>query len=119
MKVLSTSPRVLDITNFFSKEESDNLVNSALQQTDEVFGFHRSTTGTSGASVFDKRTSENAWDTTGAVALAVKRYVGRHMLRIDASHLYTLLFPVAAFSCWVLMNIKNRCQMDSKSFGTT
>ena len=72
MEVLSVNPRVFDIHNFFNKEESDSLVQNALSQTDETFGFHRSTTGTDKKQVFSKRTSENAWDTTGSSAMAVK-----------------------------------------------
>lgn len=72
MEVLSVNPRVFDIHNFFNKEESDSLVQKALAETDETFGFHRSTTGTGTHSVFSKRTSENAWDTTGPSAMAIK-----------------------------------------------
>jgi hypothetical protein len=73
MEVLSVNPRIFDIANFFNKEESDDLVEKALAETDEVFGFHRSTTGTSSIGVFSKRTSENAWDTSGPSAMAVKK----------------------------------------------
>lgn len=72
MEVLSVNPRIFDVFNFFNKEESDSLVQKALAETDEVYGFHRSTTGTSTHSVFNKRTSENAWDTMGPSAMAVK-----------------------------------------------
>jgi hypothetical protein len=74
---LSLNPRVFDIVNFFNKEESDSLVQKSLAETDETFAFHRSTTGTATHSVFSKRTSENAWDTTGPSAMEVKRYVER------------------------------------------
>jgi hypothetical protein len=73
LKVLSLSPRVFDIYNFFNQQESTALVEKALGETSETHKFHRSTTGTSGASVFSKRTSENAWDTHGATASIVKR----------------------------------------------
>lgn len=75
LEVLSLEPRVFDIVNFFNEQESNELVEKALKETSETYRFHRSTTGTSGASVFNKRTSENAWDTHGATALKVKRYV--------------------------------------------
>jgi hypothetical protein len=83
MEVLSLNPRVFDIVNFFNKDESDKLVHKALAETDEVYGFHRSTTGTATHSVFSKRTSENAWDTTGPSAMAVKRYVEQRLKKSD------------------------------------
>ncbi len=73
VETLSLEPRVFDIHNFFTVEEADQLLSKALGETSETYGFHRSTTGTSGASVFSKRTSENAWDTHGATAQKVKR----------------------------------------------
>ena len=62
LKVLSLEPRVFDIDNFFSVSESTKLIQKALGETSETHKFHRSTTGTTGASVFSKRTSENAWE---------------------------------------------------------
>lgn len=73
VKTLSLEPRVFDIYNFFTMEEADQLLMKALGETSATYGFHRSTTGTSGASVFSKRTSENAWDTHGSTAQKVKR----------------------------------------------
>lgn len=70
---LSLEPRIFDIFNFFTMDEADQLLMKALGETSETYGFHRSTTGTSGASVFSKRTSENAWDTHGSTAQKVKR----------------------------------------------
>jgi hypothetical protein len=74
LQVLSLEPRVFDIFHFFNQDESTALVNKALEETSETHKFHRSTTGTSGASVFNKRTSENAWDTHGTTAQTIKRY---------------------------------------------
>mmetsp|Transcript_8773 Transcript_8773/g.19860 ORF Transcript_8773/g.19860 Transcript_8773/m.19860 type:complete len:458 (+) Transcript_8773:895-2268(+) len=73
LEVLSVDPRVFDIIHFFSKDESDAIIEKALRETSDTHGFHRSTTGSTGASVFARRTSENAWDTNGKVALTVKR----------------------------------------------
>jgi len=121
MEVLSTNPRVFDITHFFNAAESDALVNNALEQTDEVFGFHRSTTGTTGASVFDKRTSENAWDTAGDVALAVKRCVGIEIACGGvAFHSHAPLFITAVvFVCLVLTITTNHYPMACKSCAIT
>jgi hypothetical protein len=63
MKVLSLSPRVFDIINVFPKEEADDLVNRALRETSPTHKIKRSTTGTTENTVFNKRTSENAFDT--------------------------------------------------------
>ena len=73
LHTLSLSPRVFDIYNFFSHEESDRLIEKALSETSETHRFHRSTTGTTGASIYNKRTSENAWDTHGEVSRKVKK----------------------------------------------
>jgi hypothetical protein len=75
LEVLSLEPRVFDIHHFFSAEESTQLMEKALAETSETYRFHRSTTGTSSSSVYNQRTSENAWDTHGATAQLVKRYV--------------------------------------------
>jgi hypothetical protein len=73
LKVLSTNPRVFDVLNFFSREESTNLVNRALKETSETHRIKRSTTGAQGKSVNSRRTSESGFDTHGKVALEVKR----------------------------------------------
>ena len=73
LHTLSLEPRVFDIDNFFSHQESNRLVHKALGETSETHKFHRSTTGTSGASIYNKRTSENAWDTHGEVSRLIKK----------------------------------------------
>lgn len=73
MEVLSLNPRVFDIFNFFSVDESQQLIDKALRETSSTHGLHRSTTGATGGSVFSKRTSENAWDTHGKLALIIKK----------------------------------------------
>jgi len=73
LQTLSLSPAVFDVTNFFSQAESDAIVQKAIGETSASHGFHRSTTGTTGASVYSKRTSENAWDTHGPTAVMLKR----------------------------------------------
>jgi hypothetical protein len=72
IEVLSLNPRVFEIHNFFDPEEAADLVNSALTETSEVYKLHRSTTGQT-ATIFNKRTSENAWDTHGKTASRIKR----------------------------------------------
>jgi 2OG-Fe(II) oxygenase superfamily len=85
LQVLSLQPRVFDIYNFFNLDESNQLMDKALGETSETHRFHRSTTGTTGASVFSKRTSENAWDTHGETAMKVKQRCFS-LLGIDEYH---------------------------------
>jgi hypothetical protein len=73
IEVLSLNPRVFDIFNVFTPEEADELVDRALKETSPTHKIKRSTTGISENSIFNKRTSDNAFDTHGKTALAVKR----------------------------------------------
>ena len=73
LEVLSVSPRVFEIYNFFSREESQQLVEKALAETVDSHRIKRSTTGTKENSIYNKRTSENGFDTHGETALEVKR----------------------------------------------
>jgi hypothetical protein len=75
LQVLSTNPRVFDIMNVFTKEEADEVVERALNETSPTHRIKRSTTGTTENSVFSKRTSENGFDTHGRVALALKKRI--------------------------------------------
>eukprot|EP00339_Tiarina_fusa_P000988 CAMPEP_0117043808 /NCGR_PEP_ID=MMETSP0472-20121206/30420_1 /TAXON_ID=693140 ORGANISM="Tiarina fusus, Strain LIS" /NCGR_SAMPLE_ID=MMETSP0472 /ASSEMBLY_ACC=CAM_ASM_000603 /LENGTH=555 /DNA_ID=CAMNT_0004755411 /DNA_START=79 /DNA_END=1744 /DNA_ORIENTATION=- len=75
MEVLSLEPRVFDIFNVFMPEEADALVDRALKETSPTHKIKRSTTGTSENSIFNKRTSENAFDTHGKTALDLKRRI--------------------------------------------
>ena len=73
LRVLSLTPRVFDITNFFSREESARIVDKALKETSETHRMKRSSTGASGYNVNSQRTSENGFDTHGKEAQEVKR----------------------------------------------
>jgi len=73
LETLSTSPRVFRIYNFFTEDESNKLIENALQLTEEEYRLKRSSTGTNGYSIDDKRTSENAFDTTSPVAMRLKK----------------------------------------------
>jgi hypothetical protein len=73
MEVLSLEPRVFDIFNVFTPEEADALVARALKETSPTHKIKRSTTGTGENSIFNKRTSDNAFDTHGKTALDLKR----------------------------------------------
>lgn len=73
LEVMSVSPRVFEINNFFSKDESQELVKRALEETAESHRIKRSTTGTVENSIYNKRTSENGFDTSGETALEVKQ----------------------------------------------
>jgi hypothetical protein len=56
LEVLSVQPRVFDIHNFFSMQEAKELVEKALNDTSEINGLHRSTTGALDGEVNSKRT---------------------------------------------------------------
>lgn len=73
LEVISLEPRVFDIFNFFSKEESVELVQKAEAETSETYRIKRSTTGSGEKSINSKRTSESGFDTSGKTALKIKR----------------------------------------------
>mmetsp|Transcript_24376 Transcript_24376/g.30649 ORF Transcript_24376/g.30649 Transcript_24376/m.30649 type:complete len:642 (+) Transcript_24376:200-2125(+) len=73
LRVLSVSPRVFDLMNFFEEEESRAIVDKALRETSETHRIKRSSTGASGYNVNSQRTSENGFDTHGTAAIAVKQ----------------------------------------------
>lgn len=73
LKVLSLSPRVFDVINFFSKEESADIVTKALNEKSESHRIKRSSTGANGYNVNSQRTSENGFDTHGKTAMIVKK----------------------------------------------
>jgi len=73
LKVLSLTPRIFDIVNFFDKEESNSIVKRALTETSDTHKLKRSSTGASGYNINIHRTSENGFDTSGDVAMAIKK----------------------------------------------
>lgn len=75
LEVLNLEPRVFDVFNFFSREESKELVDRAIAETKESHRIKRSTTGAQSKSVNSRRTSESGFDTHGKTAVKVKKYV--------------------------------------------
>ena len=73
LTVLSLSPRLFDIHNFFTRDESSRIVDKALRETRELYRMKRSSTGASGLNDNSRRTGENGFDTNGKEARAVKR----------------------------------------------
>ena len=73
LEVISLSPRVFDVFNFFDREESAAIVDKALKETSETHRIKRSSTGANGYNVNSQRTSENGFDTHGKEAQQVKR----------------------------------------------
>mmetsp|Transcript_3677 Transcript_3677/g.7796 ORF Transcript_3677/g.7796 Transcript_3677/m.7796 type:complete len:714 (+) Transcript_3677:92-2233(+) len=73
LQVMSLTPRVFDIYNFFNRDESAAIVDKALKETSETHKMKRSSTGASGYNLNSKRTSENGFDTHGKEAQIVKR----------------------------------------------
>ena len=66
-------PRVFEIHDFFSPIEADELIGKSEQETSATHKLHRSTTGSTDGQISSRRTSENAWDTHGKLALKIKR----------------------------------------------
>jgi hypothetical protein len=75
LQVLSLVPRVFELFNFFSTEESADLVQRALAETRDSHRIQRSSTGALGYAINSHRTSESGYDTNGKTAVAIKRYV--------------------------------------------
>lgn len=73
LEVLSVSPAVFDLHNFFTRTESQDLVHRALAETKESHRIKRSTTGNTGANVNERRTSESGYDTDGKTSVLVKK----------------------------------------------
>jgi hypothetical protein len=73
LEVISVSPRVFDVFNFFSKAESEELVVRAIAETSESHRIKRSSTGASGYNLNSRRTSESGFDTHGKTAVKVKK----------------------------------------------
>lgn len=73
LEVLSLNPRVFDVFNFFSREESQELVDKAKNETSESHRIKRSSTGATGYNINSRRTSESGFDTHGATARKVKK----------------------------------------------
>ena len=73
LEVLSTSPRVFEVNNFFSRAESSDLVKRALNEKSESHRIKRSTTGAGSKHVNRQRTSESGFDTNGRTAMIVKK----------------------------------------------
>ncbi len=61
LEVMSLSPRVFDIINFFDKAESAAIVDKAIHETSETHRIKRSSTGASGYNLNNQRTSENGF----------------------------------------------------------
>jgi hypothetical protein len=72
VETISLHPRLFEIYDFFSKDDAKELIAKAQRETSEEFGLHRSRTGATSKTIYGKRTSENAWDTNGEVAMNIK-----------------------------------------------
>lgn len=74
LEVMSLEPRVFDLVNFFTREESQTLIDLAHKEKREQFRIKRSSTGSVGYTVNARRTSESGFDTSSPTAMALKRY---------------------------------------------
>jgi hypothetical protein len=75
LEVMSLEPRVFDLFNFFTREESQTLLDLAHKEKREQFRIKRSSTGSVGYTVNARRTSESGFDTSSPTAMKLKRYV--------------------------------------------
>ena len=108
LEVLSVRPAVFDVHNFFTRSESDNLVERALAETKDSHKMKRSSTGPEGYTINQRRTSENGFDTDGPTSVAVKRCVSLfHYSSCSIIDNYVVaytesfvLFADAALMCW-------------------
>ena len=75
LEVLSLQPRVFDLHNFFTRDESETLINTALKESREDYRIKRSSTGNTGYRVNPQRTSESGFDTSSKTAVQLKRCV--------------------------------------------
>mmetsp|Transcript_51402 Transcript_51402/g.59473 ORF Transcript_51402/g.59473 Transcript_51402/m.59473 type:complete len:647 (+) Transcript_51402:31-1971(+) len=73
LEVLSLKPRVFDVFNFFSTDESKEIVERAQAEKSDTHRIKRSTTGASAHSVNSRRTSESGFDTSGKTAMKIKK----------------------------------------------
>ena len=73
LETISQEPKIFRVYNFFSEEESSELIDNALAATDDEYRLKRSSTGAKGYNLDTYRTSENAFDTNSKVALRLKR----------------------------------------------
>ena len=96
LEVLSLSPAVFDLHNFFTKAESQELVDRALAETRESHRIKRSTTGSVQHHVNNRRTSESGFDTDGKTAVAIKKYV----------LLFSLHWNVLLLICFSVLDVR-------------
>ena len=67
LETISVEPKIFRIYNFFSKEETDEMIHNALTATEDQFRLKRSSTGAKGYNPDTFRTSENAFDTSSVM----------------------------------------------------
>ena len=73
LQVLSTNPRIFDVSNLLSNDESQEIIDAANEETREALAFHQSETGITSA-VSSTRTSDSAEVSQGPLAQRIKRY---------------------------------------------
>jgi hypothetical protein len=103
LEVLSVSPAVFDLYNFFTKAESQELVDRALAETRESHKIKRSTTGSVQHHVNSRRTSESGFDTDGRTAVEIKKYAVVSLLApfLSYTYVHSVRFRIIgdAFKC--------------------
>jgi len=73
LQVLSVVPRVFELVNFFSRDDSNDLLQVASNETRPAYKIQRSTTGAVAKEVNNYRTSESGFDTHSPTAQKLKR----------------------------------------------
>ena len=71
LETISREPKIFRVLNFFSEEESQETIDSALAATGDEYRLKRSSTGAKGYHQDTFRTSENAFDTSSEVLFVV------------------------------------------------
>lgn len=73
LATISQSPPIFRLTNFFTPREAEQIITNALTISTESHRLKRSSTGSTGYTVDNKRTSETAFDTHSMVAQTIKK----------------------------------------------
>ena len=92
LQVLSLNPRIFDVYNFFSKQESEELVQRAQAETSESHRIKRSSTGASGYNLNSRRTSESGFGGWNILFTSNSVSVGQNCLIIGPNKALLRLF---------------------------
>ncbi len=72
LETLSIEPRIFRLINFFSDEEANTLIETAIATNEPGYAFMRSSVGAKGYNPHLKRTSEGAFDVASEISIRIK-----------------------------------------------